>query len=493
MSTKNTFRFPHKKNIGLLIGPGLFFLIQYMTLPAGMTPEAQAVLACTVWVAVWWITEAVPIPIASLLPVVIFPLSGALSLGQTTASYGNPIVFLFMGGFIMALSMEKWNLHKRIALSTILLVGTNPAKVVLGFMIATGFLSMWISNTATAMMMMPIGLAVTKQFAHLDATGKATSFFGKALMLGIAYAASLGGMATLIGTPANAIMAGIVQQNLGTPLSFFDWMKFAFPLTCLLLAICWIYLVRVAFPLDKSVSQRAVHDTIAEELKALGKPSTEEKWIGMVFIFIAACWITRTFLLNRIFPALDDSMIAILGALILFLIPAPSKAYKEALLTWEIGKKLPWGILLLFGGGLAIAAGFETTGLATWIGKKMMLLSSIPDFLIILAIVGTINFLTEITSNTATATMMLPIMVSLGAATGMHPYAPMLAACLASSCAFMLPVATPPNAIVFGSGYFTMKEMAGKGFWLNIITIIMITFFIYYLLSPIWGINIFGG
>lgn len=490
MSIKNNLRYQSKKLVGLLLGPILFLMIQYMSSPEGMQPEAQAVLACTVWIAIWWITEAVPIPITSLLPIVLFPLSGALGLGETTSSYGNPIVFLFLGGFMIALSMEKWNLHKRIALSTILLVGTNPMKMVLGFMLATGFLSMWISNTATAMMMMPIGMAVTGQFSYLNTRGENMQMqLGKALMLGIAYAASIGGMATLVGTPANAIFVGVAQQSLGTTLSFFAWMKFAFPLTCLLLIVCWFYLVKVAYPLREKTSNSTVHDTITAELKTLGKTSAEEKWILAIFIFTAFCWISRTFLLNGIFPALDDSMIALIGAILMFLIPAPSKAYKETLLTWEIGKKLPWGILLLFGGGLAIASGFQTSGLATWIGEQMMLLHSIPVFLIILAIVAAINFLTEITSNTATATMMLPIMVSLAAATGMHPYASMLAACLASSCAFMLPVATPPNAIVFGSGFFTIKEMAKKGFWLNIISIVIITIYIYYFLSPIWGIS----
>lgn len=488
MSSNSTFHSMNKKSIGLLLGPALFFIIYYMPLPEGMLPEAQAVLAGTVWIAAWWITEAVPIPVTSLLPVVIFPMTGALSLSETTSAYGNPIVFLFMGGFIIALSMEKWNLHKRIALTTVLHIGTNPVKVVLGFMIATGFLSMWISNTATAMMMMPIALAVTKQYSDLGVAANTSPLFGKALMLGIAYAASIGGLATLVGTPANAIFVGVAQQGMGTIVSFFDYMKFAFPLSCILLIICWLYLTKVAYPLNSESVYGSVLDTIQAELKALGKISSEEKRIGAVFILIACCWTTRTFLLNKIFPALDDSMIAIIGAIALFIIPNSSKANKETLLTWEIGKKMPWGILLLFGGGLSIATGFETSGLSTWIGRQMMLLSNIPDFFIILAIVASINFLTEITSNTATATMMLPIMAALATATGIHPYATMLAACLASSCAFILPVATPPNAIVFGSGYFTMKEMASKGFWLNIITTIIISIYIHYLLPPLWGI-----
>lgn len=485
--------FSNKNRIGLLLGPVFFVIVLSLTPPLGMSIEAQAILASTLWIATWWISEAIPIPITSLLPLIVFPLSGALSLNMTAAAYGHPIVFLFLGGFTVALAMEKWNLHKRIALTMILMVGTNKTKIVLGFMLSTAFLSMWISNTATAMMMLPIGMAVVHQFAQLNTDGDDQQRkLGKAIMLGIAYAASIGGMATLVGTPANAILVGVAEKSLGTTLSFYEWMKFAFPLTCLLLISTWAYLVKVVFPLKDKSSNQAVHSAIEAQLKALGKITAEEKWVSAVFIFTAFCWISRTFLLNKILPVLDDSMIAIFSAVLLFIIPASSKNNKEALLTWDIARKLPWGILLLFGGGLAIAAGFETTGLASWIGEQMTLLNNVSAFVIILGIVTAINFLTEITSNTATATMMLPIMASLAIAVGIHPYALMVAACLASSCAFMLPVATPPNAIVFSSGFLKMNDMVKAGFGLNLIAIAIIALYIYWLLGPIWGIEIVG-
>ena len=456
-----------------------------------MSVEAQAVLACTVWVAFWWITEAVPIPVTSLLPIIILPLSGGSGLDSTTSAYGNPVVFLFLGGFVLALAMEKWDLHKRIALTIILTVGADKSRLVLGFMLATAFLSMWISNTATAMMMLPIGMAVVKQFFSKQETAlKKDNLLGKVLMLSIAYSASIGGLATIIGTPGNAIFVAVAGQTLGLQVSFYSWIKMAFPLMVLLLLLCWFYLVRIAFPLHRVKEEVGSRKIIQEQLNALGGISSEEMWVGAVFVCTGLCWITRSLFLNKFLPALDDSMIAMGSILLLFIIPARSKGNKEALLTWQIAEKLPWGILLLFGGGLAIASGFKESGLAAWIGGEMSLLQTVSPFVIILCIVAVINFLTEVTSNTATATMMLPVMASLAVAVNIHPFGPMVAACLASSCAFMLPVATPPNAVVFGSEYISMKDMVKAGFWLNIISIVVITLYLYFLLPVFWNINL---
>lgn len=481
-----------KQWITLLLGPALFVVILSISNPAGMSDSAQAVLACTIWIATWWIGEPVPIPVTSLLPILIFPLTGALDLQVTTASYGHPIIFLFLGGFMIALAMERWNLHKRIALNIIFYIGTDKRMIVLGFMLATGFLSMWISNTATAMMMLPIGVAIVTQLS--DFNGKdvlnKNNKFGMTLMLGIAYAASIGGLATLIGTPANAIFVAIVQKNYHVDISFAQWMLLGFPLALILLFLCWFYMTRIAFPLQKG-SSAVGRAEIEKQLRQLGKISYEEKAVAAVFIVIALAWISRSFLLKPFFPALDDSMIAMAGVLVLFIIPSGKKIIGQGLLDWSIAKKLPWGILLLFGGGLAIASGFKDSGLTAFIGTQLTLLQGASLLLIIFAIALSINFFTEVTSNTATATMMLPILAALSTAVEVHPYGLMIAACFASSCAFMLPVATPPNAVVFGSGYITMSGMIKAGFWLNILSVILITIYVFYMLPLIWGVNIF--
>jgi sodium-dependent dicarboxylate transporter 2/3/5 len=487
-----TFR-SYAKVFSLLLGPLLFLLVFLQEAPGGMSADAQTVLAATLWIATWWILEPIPIPATSLLPIVLLPIFGATSLETTTAAYGNPIIFLFLGGFLVALAMEEWNLHKRIALNIILLVGTRQRSMVLGFMVATGFLSMWISNTATAMMMLPIGVAIVVQLTAFTGEGTLSknNRFGKALMLGIAYAASIGGLGTLIGTPGNAIFAAVVKELYGVEITFFSWMLLGIPLALVLLLLCWFVLVRVSFPLPAGGASGS--EEIRLQLKQLGPMGFEEKWVVAIFSLTAAAWISRTFLLNPLVPALDDSMIAMAASVLLFVIPSRASGYKKGLLDWEVSARLPWGILLLFGGGLAIAAGFKTSGLAAYVGGQLEVLEGLSLFLVLLLIVAIVNFLTEITSNVATATMMLPILASLSGALGVHPYGPMLAACLASSCAFMLPVATPPNAVVFSSGYIRMKDMVQAGFWLNLVSIAVITLWLYWLLPLVWGIDLMQG
>lgn len=490
MNTEDKSQGQGKRIFSLLLGPLLFASILLLPAPIGMESPAQAVLACTAWIAAWWVLEPIPIPATSLLPIVLLPLSGGLPLGLTTAAYGNPLIFLFLGGFVLALALEEWNLHKRIALHIILLVGTNEQKIVLGFMAATGVLSMWISNTATSMLMMPIGLAIVLQLGTFTGSGKLgkENNFGKALMLGIAYAASIGGLGTLIGTPANAIFAAVVKEMFGQEISFARWMLLGIPLSVALILLCWFYLVRIAFSLTKK--DTGGKKEIKRQLKELGPLRAEEKRMTAIFALTAFGWISRGFLLNPIFPALDDSMLAMAAAVAVFVIPAPSKGNRQGLLSWDAATKLPWGILLLFGGGLAIAAGFQQSGLAAYIGTQLSLLEGLSLFAVILAIVFLMNFLTELTSNTATATMMLPILASLAVAIEVHPFGLMSAAALASSCAFMLPVATPPNAIVFSSGYIRMQDMVKTGFWLNIISILIICLFVYFLLPLLWGIKL---
>lgn len=477
----------NKKTIGLILGPLLFVLILLFFHPHGLTKPANAVLASAVWIAVWWITEALPIAVTALLPIILFPLSGGLKLEETTASYGHKYVFLYIGGFIVAIAIEKWNLHKRIALSIIKIVGTNVVYIILGFMIATAFLSMWISNTATAVMILPIGMAIVSQLKDDPRTIENENLiFGKALMLAIAYSASIGGMATLIGTPPNLVLAGIVKETYGVEITFSQWFIFGFPISILLLFLCWFYLTKIAFKFKQKAFPGGSEE-IKSQLKALGKISFEEKTVLVVFICTAFAWITRSFLIKKFVPAIDDTIIAILAGSILFLLPSSER--RKRILDWDDAIKLPWGIILLFGGGMALALGFESSGLAIWIGQQMTSLSNLPLLLILLILIASVNFLTEITSNLATTAMILPVLVSMASAIGVHPYLLLLGATVAASCAFMLPVATPPNAVVFGSGYLRVEDMVRKGFWMNIISIILLTGIIYFVLPLIWDLN----
>ncbi|HLS65864.1 MAG TPA: DASS family sodium-coupled anion symporter [Pseudogracilibacillus sp.] len=480
--------------IGLFLGPVLFIFMLLFFKPSGLSAEGIAIAASTIWIATWWITEAVPIPVTSLLPLILFPLTGGLEVGDTASAFGDETIFLFMGGFMIALAMEKWNLHRRMALTIISLIGTNMNRIVLGFMVATGFLSMWISNTATAMMMVPIGLAIIYQVTDalkdnpsVD-TSKENFGFGKALMLGIAYSASIGGIATLIGTPPNTLLAGAINKMYGIELSFAKWMLFGVPFAWVFLIIVWIYLVKVAYP-SKIKELPGGTAVIDKEKRKLGDASTEEKLVLIVFSLAAFSWITRTFLLSKFIDGLSDGIIAMFFALVLFIIPSVSKK-GDHLLDWETAVKLPWGILLLFGGGLAIASGFVNSGLSEWIGTQLTGLQGVSLLIVVLTVAALVIFLTEITSNTATASMMYPIMASLAVALGYHPYALMIAAGVAASCAFMLPVATPPNAVVFGSGYLRIPDMAKAGFMLNIIGAILVSITIYFILPVAWGVDL---
>lgn len=475
------------KNFGLILGPLMFFVILLFFHPSGLNDQSNAVLAATIWIAIWWIFEALPIAVTALLPIVLFPIAGGMDLAQTTASYGHKLIFLIMGGFMIAIAIEKWNLHKRIALNIIYFIGTDLRKIILGFMVATAFLSMWISNTATAVMMLPIGVVIIKQLKDNPNTDEnENNIFGKALMLAIAYSASIGGIATLIGTPPNLVMAGIVSQVYGYEISFLEWIVFGLPVSMLLLAICWVYLTRYAFTFkqDKFPDGR---EEILKLKNELGVISYEQKIVGLVFISVGFCWITRSFLLQKIFPALDDAIIAIIFAMILFIINAKSK--KDKILEWKEAVKMPWGILLLFGGGMSLAKAFDVSGLAIWIGNQITAFGNFDLFLFLILLVTAINFLTEVTSNVATTAMLLPVIAPIALELDIHPFILMTAAAVAASCAFMLPVATPPNAIVFGSGYLRIPDMVKKGFLLNIISILIIVLMVYYLLPVVWDID----
>jgi sodium-dependent dicarboxylate transporter 2/3/5 len=476
------------KHLGLILGPLLFTLTLLFFKPEGLGPEGIAVLATTLWVAVWWILEVVPIAVTAMLPIILFPITGAMELSTTTAAFGHKYVFLYIGGFTLAIAIEKWNLHKRIALTVINFIGTSVSKIILGFMLATAFLSMWISNTATTVMMLPIGMAIILQLKdNPDTKEDENEVFGKALMLAIAYSASIGGIATLIGTPPNLIFAGILEEQFNIEMTFSKWIIYGLPISIILLFICWKYLTNVAFKFKQKDFPGGKAE-IKRLLNNLGKISYEEKTVLIVFCATAFLWMTRSFLISKLIPAIDDTIIAMASATILFILPTKNRTEKK-IINWESAVKLPWGILLLFGGGLALAEGFKTSGLAEWIGTQVTQFEQLPLLALLFVLVLTINFLTEITSNLATTAMLLPIIAPIALALDVHPFTLMVGITVAASCAFMLPVATPPNAIVFGSGYLKIPDMMRTGILMNVISVILITLITYYVLPLLWDFD----
>ena len=456
------------RSVGLLLGPVLFCAMLFLPPPTGLEPAGWRVAAVAVLMAVLWMTEAVPIPVTGLLPLALFPTLGIASGAATSAPYADPLIFLFLGGFLIALGLERWNLHRRIALGVVSLVGTQPAALVGGFMLATAFLSMWVSNTATAVMMLPIGLSV---IGLLTREGEEAGGFGVALLLGIAYAASIGGLATLIGTPPNALLAAFMTRTYGVEIGFAQWMAIGLPITAALLLLAWLILTRLAFRLPRMPVTGST-ELIRDELAKLGRLSGPEIRVGLVFLAAAFLWVARPALSGVLPAGVNDTVIAIAAGIALFVIPAGGDAPRgTALLDWSAAKRLPWGVLLLFGGGLSLAAAIGSSGLAAWIGAGFAGLNAWPVILVVLLVTAAIVFLTELTSNTATAAAFLPLMASVAPALGADPFLLTIPVALAASCAFMLPVATPPNAIVFGSGHLTVAQMARAGFLLNLAAI----------------------
>lgn len=488
-----------RQKIGLVLGPALFALMLIIPTPAGMEPSAQKMAAVALLMATWWMCESIPIPATSLLPITLFPLLGIMHTKKVTAPYASHLIFLFMGGFIIALAMQRWNLHRRIAMNIVKAVGFSPGRLIFGFMAATAALSAFVSNTATTVMMMPIGLAI---IAHVVEEGKKEGLdseidfsqgnfnFGLNLMLGIAYAASIGGIATLIGTPPNTILAGYLAKTYGFEITFVDWMKVGVPLVLVTLPLCWLWLIKVANPL-KLKKVPGGRDLINSELKQMGPMSAGERWTAAVFLLTALGWIFRK-KLGFIFPdpkLVTDAAIAMTGAILLFLIPINMKK-NQFVMNWHWASKMPWGVLILFGGGLAMASGFKKTKLADWIGSQVGLLDQAPILVLVIAVAALIIFLTELTSNTATSAMVMPILSAVAIGLGQNPLLLVVPAAIAASCAFMLPVATPPNAIVFGSGYVTIPQMCKSGFGLNIIGIAITVVVTYLLVIPVFGIVI---
>ncbi len=486
-----------RQKVGLLAGPLIFVLLLLIPTPAGMEPAAQKMAAVAMLMATWWMCESIPIPATSLLPIAMFPMMGIMKTQAATAPYASHLIFLFMGGFIIALAMQRWNLHRRIAMNIVKVVGFSPGRLIFGFMAATAVLSAFVSNTATTVMMMPIGLAI---ITHVIEKGKKEGLdktidfspekfnFGLNLMLGIAYAASIGGVATLIGTPPNTVLAGYLQKAYGYEITFVDWMKVGVPLVAVFLPICWLWLTKVANPM-KLKKVPGGRDLINRELQEMGSMSAGERWTSLVFALTAFGWIFRSNL-GFIFPdpkLVTDAAIAMTGALLLFLIPLNLKK-NEFVMNWHWASKLPWGVLILFGGGLSMAAGFKVTKLADWIGSQVGLLDQAPILVLVIAVSTLIIFLTELTSNTATAAMVMPILSAVAIGLGQSPLLLVIPAAVAASCAFMLPVATPPNAIVFASGYVTIPQMAKSGFGLNLIGIVLTVVVTYTLVFPVFDV-----
>lgn len=445
----------------------------------------------TAWVASWWVTEALPIPATSLLPIILFPLTGGTDEGTAAAAYGDPIVFMYMGGFTIALAIEKWDLHKRIAMVIIAMIGTSGKRIILGVAFSTALLSMWISNAATALMMLPIAIALINEVKDKDFFDEESlKKFAKGLLLTVAYSASIGGLATIIGSVPNAVFVAMADNMLDTTITFADWFLFGFPVTVILLIILYFYITRFQFKVTQSAD---ISDDFAkEQLRELGPMSYEEKAVLTIFLITGSLWLSTGFMPESWQEAanISDTTISLFGALAMFLIPNRQKkddGKRGRLMEWNDMKDLPWGLLVLFGGGLSLAAGFEDSGLTEWFGQLMENVEALPYILILLVLATGILFMTEILSNTAMANLMIPITAGLALGIGVDPFSIMSLVALTCSCAFMLPIATPPNAAVFSSDYLEMDDMIKAGFWMNIVSIIVIVAFVYFWQPVILG------
>ena len=456
------------KKIGFIAGPLVFVLVLLAPVP-GLPLQARKVLALACWMAIWWMTEAVPIPATSLLPLALLPLMGVVKLTDAALAYADPVVFLFLGGFIIAKGLEAYNLHERMAMPFLAMGKGRPWLLVAGFMCATAFLSMWMSNTATVMMMLPVALAAISRIHNRR--------FSAALLLGLAYSASIGGTATLVGTPPNLVLAGQLPRLFpGAEIGFARWMTFALPFSLVFLFIAWLYL-SLYFKVFRVKS-----DEMVVPVEKGGALSRSQAYVLVVFVLVAIGWLTREGLfglpgwenLVGLKGYLGDATIAILGALALLAMPGSWKKMAPVL-SWEKGSDLPWGILILFGGGLSLASAFGGSGLSAWIANGVVGLEGLPTWLMVFIVAGAISLLTELTSNTATAALVIPLLAGVSHGAGLSPYALTVPAALASSCAFMLPVGTPPNAIVYGTGRFTIGQMARVGFVVNFIAVTLTT------------------
>jgi len=454
--------------IGWVVGPAALLLTLVLPPPEGLSPEGWRTAGAGLLMAVFWISETIPIPATALLPLVLFPALGLGDIRATAAPYANPIIFLFLGGFIIALAMQRWHLHRRIAIALVGRLGTRPSAIVAGFLLASGLVSMWVSNTATALMMLPIALSVVHLCPQTGPAAREMRDFGTALMLAVAYGATTGGMATLIGTPPNALLAAYVSEVYQITIGFGQWMLVGVPVAIVSLAFVYIVLTRVMFTLSAG-ELPGMAALIADERARLGPLSRGELATAVVFVLTATGWVFQP-LITRVVPLVSDTTIAIAGALVLFMIPVNPRR-GEFVMTWEATRTLPWGVLLLFGGGLSLAGNIETHGLAAYFGSLAQGLRDVPTIGILSIVAFGILLLTELTSNTATAATFLPITGALALSLGENPMLFLIPTALAANCSYMLPVGTPPNAIVYGSGIVPLSEMARAGFLLNVVLV----------------------
>lgn len=492
------------KVYGLIAGIALFFIMFFAPIPTDILPDAARITAAvTLMMIVFWITQPIPIEATSLIPLVAFPLFGILTATNAAVPYADKVIFLFLGGFIIAMSMQRWNLHKRIALKIITITGTSPKRLILGFMIATAFLSMWMSNSATAMMMIPIAIAIVSTVfgsKPVRDMNKEEKSFAGCLVLSVAYAAGVGGIATLIGTPANGIFAAQFALYFpdAPPIDFFKWLEFGLPFVAVMIVIMWVWLTFITYRhMPKTLDN--TKDVLQKEMEELGPMSRGEKNTLFVFVVVALFWIFRAskdfgaFVLpglDVIFPGIDDCTIAIFGALLLFLLPINLKK-PEFTMNWQWAVRIPWGILLLFGGGMCLSAAFKASGLSQIIAEYFGFLNGVPIVIIVLIIAIVVMILTEFTSNTAVANIMLPVIAGISvSALAINPFILMMTVAVASSLAFMFPVATPPNAVAFGTEYVNMKDMVTAGWFLNLIGILIFTFLMFTMVMAIFGLDI---
>lgn len=479
----NASRQYHRRLFALLAAVALFLLVLLLPAPAGLAPGGWRVAAVVVLMAVLWMTEAVPLAATALLPLALFPLLGVATVDAVAAPYANPLIFLFLGGFLIALAIERWGLHRRIALNVIHAVGAREDLQVGGVMLATAAVSMWVSNTATTIMMLPVALSIVPR----DGSGNVDPErrgFAAALLLAVAYGASVGGVATLVGTPPNALFAGFMLENYGVEIGFGQWMLIGVPVSLAMLVITWLLLTRGLFAVRR-VEQAGARAAIRDALHELGPASRAEKRTAIVFAVTAVLWLSRPWL-EQAFPSLSDTSIAIAGALSLFVVPSGLEK-GERLLDWQYAERLPWGVLLLFGGGLTLASAIADSGLAGWIGDQLTAFDTWPLVVLVAVVVLLITLFSELASNTATAATFLPVVAALAISVGEDPVRLAVPAALAASFGFMLPVATPPNAIVFGSGYVSVGQMLRAGIWLDVLGAGVIVGSVYLLAGTVFG------
>lgn len=475
---------------GFAGGLSLFLLMILSSPPEGLSLAGWRTAAVATLMATWWVTEVIPISATAMLPLVLFPVLDISDIAASATPYANPMIFLFMGGFIIAIAMQRWDLHRRIALSIIALIGSKPRSIIVGFMVSSAFMSMWVSNTAATMMMLPIAMSVillTKNIEHTPADQKQYKNFGLTLMLAIAFSSSVGGLGTVIGTPTNALMIAFVDEAYGIEISFVQWMMIGIPVVILGLPVIFYTLANIIYPV-RIDSLPGGKEYILDEMKRLGSISRPEVMVAAVFTLVGLLWISRP-LLTDLIPGLSDAGIAIFGALLLFLIPVDLRN-ATFLMRWKDAEKLPWGVLILFGGGLSLAGAIQRTGLAEWVGGFFSVMAGWHLILIIFIVAIVIIMFTELASNSATAAAFLPVIGSVAIGIGYDPLLLAIPVAMVASCAFMLPVATPPNAIVYGSGVMTIPEMARAGLLLNIFFGMLITVLTYFLFTITLGIDI---